>query len=106
VSHYGNLLTKSKVYRLTFAGLLATLTARSRDPDVARDDFQKGLSFAARIGLELAITILVGALLGYALDRWLSTRPWFMLIGMLLGTIAGFRKVYRAISEYDDSKKE
>jgi ATP synthase protein I len=106
VSHYVYLLSKSKVFVLTFVGLLATLTAQSRDSGVARDDFQKGLSMAARIGLELAVTILVGALLGYALDRWLSTRPWFMLVGMLLGTIAGFRNVYRAISEYDDSKKE
>lgn len=99
-------MTKSKVFGLTFAGLLATLAAQSRDSGVARDDFQKGLSLATRIGLELAVTILVGALLGYALDRWLSTRPWLMLVGMLLGTLVGFRNVYRAISEYDDSKKE
>ena len=74
---------------------------------MARDEFQKGLSFAARIGVELAVTIMVGALLGYGLDRWLSTRPWLMLVGMLLGTIAGFRNLYRVLSRQgEDSKKD
>lgn len=62
-----------------------------------QDPFRNGLSLAARIGVELAVTIVVGALLGYGLDRWFSTRPWLMLVGMVLGTIAGFRNLYRMI---------
>lgn len=72
---------------------------------MAKDDFQKGISLAARIGVELAVTVLVGALLGYGLDRWLSTRPWLMLVGMFLGTIAAFRNVYRVINQNENSKK-
>ena len=72
-----------------------------------QDPFRQGISMAARIGVELAVTIVVGALLGYGLDRWLSTRPWLMLAGLLLGTIAGFRNLYRMISpEGKDSKKD
>ena len=38
---------------------------------------------------------LIGALLlfggvGYALDRWLGTEPWYLLGGMILGIIVGF----------------
>jgi ATP synthase protein I len=71
-----------------------------------QDPFRQGLSMAARVGVELAVTIVVGILLGYGLDRWLSTRPWLMLVGMVLGTVAGFRNLYRAISPpVSNSKK-
>lgn len=72
-----------------------------------QDPFRQGISMAARVGVELAVTIMVGALLGYGLDRWLSTRPWLMIAGLLLGTIAGFRNLYRMIgSEGKDSIKD
>ena len=72
----------------------------------SKDPVRQGLSLAARIGVELAVTIVVGALLGYGLDRWFSTRPWLMLAGLLLGTIAGFRNLHRVISpQGQDSKK-
>jgi ATP synthase protein I len=71
-----------------------------------QDPFRQGLSTAARIGVELAVTVVVGALLGYGLDRWLSTRPWLMLAGLLLGTAAGFRNLYRDLRQPGrDSKK-
>ncbi|MBI3610311.1 MAG: AtpZ/AtpI family protein [Nitrospirae bacterium] len=71
-----------------------------------QDPFRNGLSLAARIGVELAVTIVVGALLGYGLDRWLSTRPWLMLAGLVLGTVAGFRNLYRALGPpVSNSKK-
>ena len=73
---------------------------------MARDEFQKGLSFGVRIGVELAVTIMVGALLGYGLDRWLTTRPWLMLVGMLLGTIAGFRNLYRVLNRQEENSKK
>jgi ATP synthase protein I len=74
---------------------------------MAQDELGKGLSLAARIGVELAVTIIVGAFLGYLLDRWLSTGPWLMLVGLLLGTVAAFRNLYRVLSrEMGDSKKD
>jgi ATP synthase protein I len=73
---------------------------------MARDDLGRGLSLAARIGVELAVTLLVGGFLGYLLDRWLSTLPWFMLVGLLLGTIAGFRGVYRVLSREEEKSKK
>lgn len=60
---------------------------------------------AARVGVELAVTILVGALLGYGLDRWFSTRPWLMLVGLILGTATAFRNLYRSLGPPPDSKK-
>lgn len=59
------------------------------------DPFRQGLSIAVRIGMELVVTTLVGAFLGYMIDRWLGTKPWFMIAGVLFGAAAGFRNVYR-----------
>jgi F0F1-type ATP synthase assembly protein I len=40
--------------------------------------------------------LLLGAI-GYALDRWLSTSPWFLLAGLLLGLIVGFYELARTV---------
>ena len=62
-----------------------------------QDPFRQGLSMAARIGVELVVTTVVGAFLGYLVDGWLGTRPWIMVAGVLLGSAAGFRTIYRSI---------
>ena len=36
----------------------------------------------------------IGLGMGYYLDQWLETRPWFTLIFLAIGVIAGFRNVY------------
>ena len=43
---------------------------------------------------------LVGALLllggiGYAVDRWQGTSPWFLLGGLLLGVVVGFYELVK-----------
>jgi ATP synthase protein I len=60
-----------------------------------QDPFRQGLSMAMRLGVELVVSTVVGALLGYLLDSWLGTRPWIMVAGVVLGGIAGFRTVYQ-----------
>ena len=62
-----------------------------------QDEFRKGLSFAARLGMELVVATLVGAFLGYLLDRFLGTKPWLMVVGVVIGAIAGFLNVYRFV---------
>ncbi len=69
-----------------------------------QDPFRQGLSMAARIGVELVVTTVVGAFLGYLLDFWLGTRPWLMVVGVLLGAAAGFRSIYRMANPGDPSK--
>jgi F0F1-type ATP synthase assembly protein I len=44
---------------------------------------------------------LVGAIilfggLGYALDRWRDTSPWFLMAGLLLGLVIGFWELVKA----------
>lgn len=70
------------------------------DPNIG-----KGLSLGYRIGTELVVATLIGAGLGYLLDRWLGTNPWFLIAGVLIGTVAGFLNVYRIISRIMDQDK-
>jgi ATP synthase protein I len=68
-----------------------------------QDEFRKGLSFAARIGTELVAATVVGAALGYFLDRALGSAPWFMVLGLVLGAVAGGLSIYRFVTK-DEQK--
>ena len=45
---------------------------------------------AASAAYTLTGGILVLGGLGYAVDRWLATSPWFVLTGLVLGIVVGF----------------
>jgi len=47
------------------------------------------------VGLELALSVVVGALIGYWLDRKLGTEPWLLIFWTICGIGAGFRSLYR-----------
>lgn len=53
-----------------------------------------GLAF--RVGVELVAGVAVGAGIGYALDRWLGTGPWLMIVFFFLGAGGGMMNVFRA----------
>lgn len=63
-------------------------------------DAQPGsmLGLAFRIGVEVASPLVVGTGIGYGLDRWLGTMPWFSLGMFVLGAGAGVANVYRAVN--------
>ncbi len=48
------------------------------------------------VGLELAVSIVLGLLGGNWLDEKFGTEPWLALLGLAFGTVAGFRFVWRA----------
>jgi ATP synthase protein I len=56
-----------------------------------------GVGIAVRVGVELAGTLAVGVGIGWALDKWLGTGPWFMVVFFFLGATAGILNVYRAV---------
>ena len=49
------------------------------------------------VGIEMGLSVVVGLLLGWALDRWLETSPLFLLVCLILGFAAGFRSLLRAV---------
>jgi len=57
----------------------------------------EGLS-ASAAGLELGISVAIGALFGAWLDGKLGTAPWLLIAFLIVGVIAGFRGVLRAVA--------
>ena len=64
-----------------------------------RQSDMSGLSRGFRLASEFAAAIIVGAGLGYLIDMVLPTRPWVMIVLLLLGFAAGVLNVVRATKE-------
>jgi F0F1-type ATP synthase assembly protein I len=52
---------------------------------------------AAAAGYTLIGAILLLGGIGYALDAWRGTSPWFLISGLLLGLIVGFFELAKII---------
>ena len=56
---------------------------------------QAGPAAGASYTLIGAIILLGG--IGYAVDRWQGSSPWFLLGGLLLGIIVGFYELAKTV---------
>jgi ATP synthase protein I len=56
---------------------------------------------ALRAGIEMVGTLAVGVGIGWALDLWLGTGPWLLVVFFFVGAAAGMLNVYRAMSGMD-----
>jgi F0F1-type ATP synthase assembly protein I len=65
------------------------------DKENAKFAAVKKLYLLGTVGIQLAVSIIIGFLIGLGLDRWLDTRPLFMLLFIFFGVAAGFLNIYR-----------
>ncbi len=85
---------------------IARARQQSPAPAVAeppRQGSMSGLSLGWRLGSEFFAAIIVGAGLGYLLDMFLPTRPWGMIVLLLLGFAAGVLNIVRASKELNEA---
>ena len=61
---------------------------------------QRQTGVAYRILVDMIAGLLVGGFLGYWLDRWLGWAPYSLVIGLVLGFVAGVNNAWRAIRLY------
>ncbi len=61
---------------------------------------QSGLGVALRIGVDLVAALIVGVGIGFLLDYWLDTKPWFLVLFFVLGAAAGMLNVFRFAGGY------
>ncbi len=51
------------------------------------------------LGIEMFASVLIGAFGGYGLDYLFHTKPWLMIVGFILGSVAGFRSLFRLLNQ-------
>ena len=74
-----------------------------RAPQFAGSD-PSAMARGFRLSAELVAGVLVGAIVGWLLDRFLGITPWGMIVFVLLGFVAGVLNVMRAAGVVAPSK--
>jgi ATP synthase protein I len=57
------------------------------------------MSLAARVLSEFVAAVVVGAVIGWGIDRAAGTSPVFLMVFLLMGAAAGLWNVYRIAME-------
>jgi len=74
--------------------ILIIMSADNEKEEINR---KSGLAYAA--AFSLFASVVAGLLAGWLLDRWLGTRPWLLVAGIVLGAAAGFYQFIRSTSK-------
>lgn len=67
------------------------------EDDQQETNRKSGLAYAAAFSLFTAV--VAGLIAGWLMDRWLGTRPWLLVAGIVLGAVAGFYQFIRISSK-------
>jgi len=70
------------------------MTFAHEDARTTRRGAWSGLDQSSIMGVELISATLTWAGIGWLVDRWLGTAPWFLAIGALLGNAAGIYLIW------------
>ena len=89
----GDLETRRKALDTALASRTAADAKGRRD---SRTSGGSGYANALRLSSEFIAGILVGAGIGYLIDRLAGTAPWGMIVFLLLGFVAGVLNVLRS----------
>jgi len=60
----------------------------------------QAIALATTIGMELAITVVLGYYGGQYIDEKFATGPWCMLAGVLIGLATGIIGVYKTLQGF------
>ena len=52
----------------------------------------------SRVATELLAGLLIGAGIGWTIDNWMNSSPWFLIIFFLLGGAAGILNLWRIVT--------
>ena len=56
--------------------------------------------------MDFISSVIAGLLIGFGLDWWLNTRPLFIVIGIVLGFVSGFYKLWAASAVLEEQAEE
>lgn len=73
-------------------------TKKSHQPENTNRE-KSGMGEGLKYASEFSAAVIVGAALGYGLDKIVGSAPWGMIAGLLFGFCAGVMNVVRAAKE-------
>lgn len=82
---------------------IAAAKAKSARP-VAVDAQAEGRGWA--VGIEFVGAVLVSTFIGWLIDRFAETKPWAMIVFLLLGFAAGTRRALTTSKQFDAEPKD
>ena len=69
----------------------------SPENDNEETNRKAGIAYSA--AFSLFASVVSGLIIGWLLDRWLGTKPWLLVVGIILGAAAGFYELIRTTSK-------
>lgn len=86
-------------------------TKKIKDWQINQSDAYRTYIKTSAVGLEFGLSIGIGALLGYFADKYFDSSPYGLLLGIVLGSVAGVKRLYIFVKSYlakdeDDNKKD
>lgn len=58
------------------------------------------------MGIHLVSGVIVGMVMGFYLDKFFGTKPWLMLIFLILGIAAGYKNMFREMQRIQKKEAE
>ncbi|MEK6692427.1 MAG: AtpZ/AtpI family protein [Nitrospirota bacterium] len=71
-----------------------------------KKDYLRWLGVLSTVGINIVAATVIGFLIGYWLDSLLGTKPWLMIVFLILGIIAGFRNLFHILSRVTKDKDD
>ena len=69
---------------------------RIKKSEIKNDEkSSSNIGHAFKISTELLAAVIVGTIIGFILDNWFGTKPWFIITFFFIGVIAGILNVIR-----------
>ena len=76
---------------------------RASAKEEAITENKKSLSY---LGIFFGVSVVIGAALGGFLDRRWGTKPYLLMVGVLLGIATGFNELWRVAKRYQKQLKQ
>ena len=68
---------------------------KSRKSTKSNESSSSSMGSAFKMSTELVSAVVVGTIIGFILDNWFDTKPWFIITFFFIGVIAGILNVIR-----------
>ncbi len=80
-------------------------TESGKTPNVPKDSFLINWGIYGAVGFQLAMSVVVGIYVGGWADTHWGKTPLFTILGLLVGSIAGFYNLIRILTWHQERKR-